>query len=53
MGSIKILDLLLANKLIDENEYISCLEEFKSNNGNKVRLPLSAIQERIDKVKYN
>ena len=51
MGSIKVLDLLHEGKLIDEKEYLFCLEEFKRHYGGKVRLPLSALQERIDRCK--
>ena len=50
MGSIKVLDLLFENTLIDSSEYLFCLEEFKRNNGEKIRLPVAALQERIDKV---
>lgn len=54
MGSLKILDLLFDNNLIDATEYLICLEAFKINNGKKIRLPLSALQERMDRVKsYN
>ena len=49
MGSIKILDLLLEGNLIDTTEYLYCLEEFERHNGNEIRLPQLALQERIDK----
>lgn len=52
MGSIKILDLLHDYNLIDIPEYLFCLEEFKRLNGGKIRLPFSALQERIDKYKW-
>lgn len=51
MGSIKILDLLLEGNLIDKAEYLYCLEEFERHNGNEIRLPQSALQERIDKYR--
>lgn len=51
MGSIKILDLLLEGNLIDTTEYLYCLEEFERQNGNEIRLPQSALQERIDKYR--
>lgn len=51
MGSIKILDLLHDADQIDVSEYLFCLEEFKRLNGGKIRLPLDALQERIDKYK--
>ncbi|MGN1164558.1 MAG: hypothetical protein ACI4S4_07140, partial [Candidatus Ornithospirochaeta sp.] len=51
MGSIKVLDQLLDDNLIDTTEYVHCLEEFKRYNGKEIRLPFSALQERIDKCK--
>ena len=51
MGSIKILDLLLEGNLIDKAEYLYCLEEFERHNGNEIRLPQLALQERIDKYR--
>ena len=51
MGSIKILDLLLEGNLIDTTEYLYCLEEFERHNGNEIRLPQLALQERIDKYR--
>lgn len=51
MGSLKVLDLLYDNNLIDITEYLFCLEEFKRHNSGKIRLPLSVLQERIDKFK--
>lgn len=50
MGSIKVLDLLFENSLISNLEYLYCLEEFKRHNGEKIRLPLLALQERIDRL---
>lgn len=37
IGSIKVLDLLFENTLIDSSEYLYCLEEFKRHNGEKIR----------------
>ena len=51
IGSIKILDLLYETDQIDVSEYLFCLKEFKRLNGGKIRLPLGALQERIDKYK--
>lgn len=51
IGSIKVLDLLFENTLIDSSEYLYCLEEFKRHNGEKIRLPVVALQERIDKLR--
>lgn len=51
MGSIKVLDLLQEQKLIEVSEYLFCLEEFKRLNGGKISLPENAIQERIDRFK--
>ena len=51
MGSIKILDLLLEGNLIDTTEYLYCLEEVERHNGNEIRLPQLALQERIDKYR--
>lgn len=51
MGSIKVLDLLHEDGLIDDSEYLSCLEEFKRYNGKKIRLPLPELQIRIDSIK--
>ena len=50
MGSIKLLDLLFETTLIDSSEYLYCLEEFKRHNGEKIRLPAAALQERIGKL---
>lgn len=51
IGSIKVLDLLFENTLIDSSEYLYCLEEFKRHNGEKIRLPVVALQERINKLR--
>ena len=51
MGSIKVLDLLYEKALIDASEYLFCLEEFKRHCNGKIRLPLEALQNRIDKIK--
>lgn len=53
MGSIKVLDLLYEKGLIECYEYLTCLEGFKHHNGGKIRLPLSELQMRIDKIKCN
>ena len=50
MGSIKVLDLLFEKSLIGNSEYLYCLEEFKRYNGEKIRLPSLALQERIDRL---
>lgn len=50
MGSIKVLDLLFEKSLIGSSEYLHCLEEFKRHNGEKIRLPSLALQERIDRL---
>ena len=49
MGSIKLLDLLHDEKLIDTSEYKFCLEEFERFNGGVIRLPHTALKERIEK----
>ena len=50
MGTIKVLDLLYENKLIDTPEYKLYLEEFIHYNGRKIRLPLEELQERINSI---
>ena len=51
IGTIGILDQLLEEDFIDIKEYRECLESFEKLNGGIVRLPKSAIKERLDKTK--
>lgn len=51
IGTIGILDQLLEEDFIDIKEYRECLESFEELNGGIVRLPKSAIKERLDKTK--
>lgn len=51
IGTLGILDQLLKNELIDVSEYKECLQGFESLNGGAVRLPRSAISERLERTK--
>jgi predicted nucleic acid-binding protein len=51
IGTIGILDQLLEEDFIDIKEYRECLESFEELNGGIVRLPKSAIKERLYKTK--
>jgi len=51
MGTIGILDQLLAENHIDTSLYLSCLRSFQQYNNGKIRLPAAALQERIDRYK--
>lgn len=51
IGSIGILDQLFEGKYIAEEEYIYCLAEMSKYNGNKIRLPQSEIDKRMNKIK--
>ena len=53
IGTIGVLDKLLEQNLVDEEEYISCLEALKAQNhkNGKIRLPEKELQKRIDLFK--
>ena len=46
-GTIGILDQLHSGNYIAKSEYLSCLEALLKENGKKVRLPKSALLERL------
>lgn len=48
IGTIGILDQLHNGNYIAKSEYLSCLEALLKENGKKVRLPKSALLERLD-----
>lgn len=48
IGTIGILDQLHNRNYIAKSEYLSCLEALLKENGKKVRLPESALLERLD-----
>ena len=47
IGTIGLLDRLLAEGCIDQKEYHECLIRFKENNGSKIRLPEEELDKRI------
>lgn len=49
MGTLGLLDRLLAESRINDLEYIHCLKELKSMLGKGIRLPEDAIDERLGK----
>ena len=49
LGTIGILDQLYEQEMISNEEYLDCLKEFQRVNGGVVRLPETAIEERIQK----
>ena len=51
IGTIGILDRLLEEDSIDIKEYRECLESFEKLNGGIVRLPRTAIKERLEWAK--
>ncbi|MBQ8558613.1 MAG: PIN domain-containing protein [Tyzzerella sp.] len=48
IGTIGVLDQLYEGKHIEKEEYVYCMKELLSNNGQKVRLPEKELQKRID-----
>lgn len=53
IGTIGVLDKLFANKLINADKYLECLERLKQLNGGKVRLPSKALEERISSINFS
>ena len=51
LGTIGILDQLLHGSYIDEHNYEFCLQELQKHNGQEVRLPRSAINSRLQRLK--
>ncbi len=51
LGTIGILDQLLAGKHVAEHEYEHCLLELQKHNGKKVWLPKSEISTRLQRLK--
>ena len=49
IGTIGILDQLHEQNLITTEEYVDCLKALRSHNGKIVRLPSSALEERIQR----
>ena len=50
IGTLGILDLLLAYELIPIEKYKECLELLEKNNGSKIRLPKDKIANRYNKT---
>ena len=50
IGTLGILDELLASKLIAESDYKYCLEELDRYNGGVIRLPKDEIIKRIQQI---
>lgn len=50
IGTIGLLDELRNQRLVDDSEYVFCLEELLRYNGGKVRLPGNELQKRIDTI---
>ena len=50
IGTIGVLDRALDNKVITEEEYKDCIKRLISLNGQKVRLPMSELQIRLNKI---
>ena len=50
IGTLGILDELLASKLIAESDYKYCLEELDRYNGGVIRLPKDEITKRIQQI---
>lgn len=53
MGTIGLLDRLLANDCIDGVEYYECLVLFKENNSAKIRLLEDELEIRLSKIMDN
>jgi len=51
LGTLGILDQLLGGNYIAEHEYEFCLLELQKHNGQKVRLPKSEINLRLQRLK--
>ena len=51
IGTIGILDALYKGHHIDKAEYGTCLVELQKHNGQKVRLPKSEIEARLNQLK--
>lgn len=49
IGTLGIMDQLLAMNLIDIKEYKDCLQMLKQQNGGAVRLPVAEIESRLRK----
>ena len=50
IGTIGILDKLYNENYVTKDEYKECLEDLKSNNGGKIRLPEKELEKRIEEV---
>ena len=49
IGTIGILDQLYEQSLISTAEYVACLSDLQAQNGKAIRLPKSAIAERLNR----
>lgn len=50
IGTIGILDELYANRIIATEEYRACFKNLKDNNGGKIRLPMSELENRLNRI---
>lgn len=53
IGTIGILDQLLAEQYIDKSDYLYCITTLLKYNGGKVRLPKSELQKRLNENTIN
>lgn len=51
VGSIGLLDRLRDESYISNNQYLECLQLWQQQNGGQVRLPQTALEERIEQTK--
>ena len=50
IGTIKLLDMLFENQIVDQIEYVECLRLFLTHNGGFIRLPTEELLKRIDQL---
>ena len=53
IGTIGILDQLHEQSLISTAEYVACLSDLQAQNGKAIRLPKSAIAERLNRFTHS
>lgn len=51
IGTLGIIDCLLKEGLIDTEEYVTCLQTLKEQNGKAVRLPVDEIELRLEQFR--
>lgn len=49
IGTLGIIDQLIAKDLISTDEYLDCLQKLKQQNGGAIRLPPAEIESRLAK----